>query len=230
MIACIASLPRSGSHFLASGILRHPGVAESWSEVLTAHGRSVGSSVDITDGADAVKEAVAERSSEEAVYTWMAKPEEIREYGLYGWEGMTSNPVVYLERRNKLEQAVSARKAEKAGVWRVGYHSESERDVKVDVSVSLGDIRRLEVRDMQLRLAILRSCDTVIHVTYEDLRRSFAEEVRGVWDALGLDPSAGDPAPGTERQRTRPLRDAVTNYDELKEECHGTRYERFFPE
>ena len=217
MLYTVFSLPRAGSHFLQGGLLTHPQVKDE-DEAFA------GSGEELQDR----KTNLEAKQSSDAWHGLLVKPHHMQRASTRAWLSAHSAKTVLLERGNKLKQAVSLKKARQTGVWRVGYHSVDGNEQKTTVRVTKADIADLDRQTRALRRIVLTEMPDPLLVRYEDLCSNYHENVQSVLNHLQLNSEGVDVQTKTEKQQTRSPRQNISNYNELKTECRGTKFERWF--
>mgnify|MGYP006420573235 CR=1 FL=1 len=213
MLYAVFSLPRAGSHFLQGGLLSHPRVRDE-DEALESFGEA--------------KKADLESKSKDKFWHGILVKHHHLENDVLPWLLENVDKTVLLERKNKLRQAVSLNKAHKTGVWRVGYYTKEEKtDVKVSVQVSKSEVKALDERTRRLHSLVFAKMKDPIMVYYEDLCKDYQNQIQKVLRHLGLGCDVNIEAQ-TERQQTRALSQNISNYHELRRQCLGTKYEKWF--
>jgi len=140
--------------------------------------------------------------------------------------------VIHLKRRNILNALVSSRVAYQTGIYGVRSKREAET-YKKDLPTVCFTPEELE-RDFNQTLqwerdgAALFSDKPMLAVEYEAMTANLHSEFRRITDFLGVSPRA--PRTDFKKQRTRSLRESVSNYDELKMHFKGTQWKDLFVE
>jgi LPS sulfotransferase NodH len=197
----IFTSPRSGSKFLRSSLNNHPNVF--------IENEFFRKDVPKTQGYLSV----------EKLFYNNIIDDKIREYDRVGfvWCGHFDSDIrqeevkrlIILERKNKLEQFVSYKIAEKKGVWK---GVESTEKITVDLDEYREFLNKVELTYRYMRKSRKGSYH---NVWYEGLRDNFRETVESIYDYLEINkevPKEGD----TIRQEKRPLRDIILNYNDIK--------------
>lgn len=140
--------------------------------------------------------------------------------------------VIHLRRRNILHALVSSRLAYQTGIY--GVRSDREAAEYRDALPVLRFTPEELERDFQQtrnweREGIARFDGRPrLDVSYEDMTADLPGQFARITDFLGVPPKP--PHTDFKKQRTRPLRDTVENYDTLKTHFQGTEWTAFFDE
>lgn len=135
--------------------------------------------------------------------------------------------LIHLKRRNILEAHLSLVRATASGKWltRSG-DAAREPPVHLDVEQCLAVFEETRAHEM--------ACDRYFEdhektdVFYEDLRDSYTAAIDRIQAFLGV---RSEPIrPRTQRQRTRPLAESITNFRELQRRFRDTPWEAFLHE
>lgn len=140
------------------------------------------------------------------------------------WEYLKSSDVsvIVLERRNLLAQQTSLAMAFKTDRWG-GRQYEANNDAKVRLEAGsiISKFNQIE-REMSHKTAIFSKHNT-LRISYENLFED--NTIYAIEDFLGV--SRLKLYSTLVRQETRPLSEAIENYDEVCSALSGTKYERF---
>lgn len=206
----LASTPRSGSNMLARA-LWHTGVA-GFAEDYFADAHVLdyferwGFAADDPDGlpADYVRRLMRFRTSPNGVFGVRVHAGHLASLEADLHELMRSPRYVWIQRRDRLRQAVSYTMAEQTGVWILdGTYLPAGRPASRP---------RYDRDEIRRHLAMLDRDDRIWSdyfarrgiqphvVVYEELLADYEETVRTCLAFLGVDPPARIPAPGIERQ------------------------------
>ena len=142
------------------------------------------------------------------------------------WDDLRARGVslIYLQRRNMLRWYVSMFLAAETGVWIASVPPQSAPPpVQVDPAYCRKRILldRLEQRQAKRFFAGHRTLD----LWYEDLIYDFDQQMEKVQHFLGVAPHRLRPS--CVKQQTRPLAQAIANYEQLKAVWSGTRWEAY---
>lgn len=135
--------------------------------------------------------------------------------------------VIHIKRRNILKTHLSRKRAEITDSW-VNTTGAPEKPVSVtlDYEECLADFERTraweEAADAQFANHLL------LQLAYEDLAHDYEGEMRRVFDFLDVAYEAVRPS--IHKQSRQTLAEAITNYDELKQQFAGTPWAEFFNE
>ncbi len=156
----------------------------------------------------------------------------------------TELAIISLKRRDLLAMALSYIMAEKTGVWQVatdscktkvvdprrdhwcavGYKAHTQQSVRIKPAWLTSYFREVESQysnwDSMLAAHPLLTC------WYEELCSHPDDQLRAVQEFLAL--PVEPICPATIRQETRPLREAIENYEELKQRFATTEWARYF--
>jgi hypothetical protein len=135
--------------------------------------------------------------------------------------------VIHLTRDNLLRRFLSKQVALNTEVWAdtTGKSPStlkltlSSKDLFLDIKATLANAKRIK---------LVFSALPLLEVSYEDLCADFSREFDRVCEFLNA--SHENIAPKTFKQETRPMREAIANYDRLKLLFSPTKYRRFFVE
>jgi len=132
--------------------------------------------------------------------------------------------VFHLARRNLLRAYLSSVVMERTGV--TGIMSPAERRAP-RVALDPGDCIRYFEHTVRQRSAYqqLFAATRLVPVVYEDLTDDFRAETTRLLAILGVEPAALTAK--TVLQEVRPLREAITNYDDLRAALAGTPWAEF---
>jgi LPS sulfotransferase NodH len=137
-----------------------------------------------------------------------------------------SEAVVWISRRNKFAAALSLYNARLTGVWNVSTSSAVPDQAAVRLEPSFCEETMTTLAAHDVRIAGLLADRSYLALDYEDVVAAPDEQFGLVQQFLGLD--RRETAAPSRRQQTRPLREAVANFDELAERFAGTQWEEFF--
>ena len=133
--------------------------------------------------------------------------------------------VIHLRRRNMLAQYYSLRLAHETNSWTKAAMPKGD-----PVSMSLDPQACKDhfgwVRALEEECAAFFVRNDVHDIWYEDLVSDQARTIAGIQDFLGLPRHFAKPT--IVRQRTTPLRAAIANYDDLREQLTDTPWAVFF--
>lgn len=140
--------------------------------------------------------------------------------------------VIHLRRRNLLHALVSSRLAYETGIYGVRSDKEATQYHDAMPSVSFTP-DELEIGFQQTRSwerdGIARFDDRpVLDITYEEMTEDFPGQFSRITSFLGVPNHR--PYTDFKKQRTRPVRETLMNYDILKEYFQGSQWEAFFDE
>jgi LPS sulfotransferase NodH len=144
------------------------------------------------------------------------------------WDYLRENTdisILHIKRKNILEQYLSLRLAHQTNVWSSAFPlSHQPEPIKLDVHACrqhFSWVRRLE-----------QDCETHFKshnfrtVYYETLAADQNREMESIQKFLGLKPE--QLGASMARQRTRPVSEAISNYDELRAAFAQTEWSAFF--
>jgi LPS sulfotransferase NodH len=133
--------------------------------------------------------------------------------------------VIHLKRRNVLRTHLSQVVARRTGLW---LRRSSGRQAHAPVKLSVEECRRVfsQTRAQEEEMDSFFRQQPRLEVTYEALVSDRQRQTRRLFDFLSV-PSV-DVAPTTRKQAYLDLRDAIANYDELRESFAGTPWSGFF--
>jgi hypothetical protein len=135
--------------------------------------------------------------------------------------------VIHVVRNNLLRRFISNQVALRTNLW-----ADTRGNSPSTVKVTLGaadlflDIRRTLARAETTRRVFGQL--PFLEISYEDLCIDFSGQLARICKFLGASPESL--APKTFKQDNRPMREAVTNYDQMKLLFSLTKYRRFFEE
>jgi LPS sulfotransferase NodH len=133
--------------------------------------------------------------------------------------------VIHMTRRNILETHLSRKRAEITDSWvNTSGRLEETPAIVLEYEECLAEFER--TRALEQKYDGLFSDHPKLLLTYEDLARDYASEIRRVFGFLDLPEEAV--RPGIFKQNHRPLREAISNYSELKRKFSGSPWESFF--
>ena len=136
--------------------------------------------------------------------------------------------VILLERRNLLKRLVSGMIADRTKIWFLdrSERSASAQRVTIDIRSMFEDFE--ETR----RRCRLNAEEFAGHgqltVYYEDVCEDFSGQMNRIFEFLGVRPE--ELIPQTARQETRPLKEIITNYEEVAEALRQSGYGEFLEE
>lgn len=142
---------------------------------------------------------------------------------LWDWlAGEKDIAVISLHRTDLLSYFLSLEVARRAGKWLLdpGATRPSEA-ISIDAERAEEAFERRVRYRTQIRERFAHH--PFMELTYEDLTRDTGAALTRVQSFLGVEPLAL--APATLKQEIRPLREAISNYDELARRWRGTRWE-----
>ncbi len=133
--------------------------------------------------------------------------------------------VIHIKRRNVLKTHLSRKRAEITDSW-VNTTGAPEKPVSVtlDYAECLADFIRTRAWEEEADTQFAQH--SVLQLAYEDLARDYEGEMRRVQAFLGVDYEVVRPS--IHKQSRQTLAEAITNYDELKQQFAGTLWAEFF--
>jgi len=135
--------------------------------------------------------------------------------------------VLHIKRRNMLRTHLSRKRAELTDSWtNVDGSREKEPTVTLAYADCLADFERTSVWEGDFDAFF--AAHPKLEVIYEDLDAAPSEQLDRIQEFLSL--RKRPLHPGTHKQSSLPLSQAIANYAELKEQFHGTPWESFFDE
>jgi LPS sulfotransferase NodH len=144
------------------------------------------------------------------------------------WDYLRDDPelaIFHIKRLNILEQYLSLRVAHATNVWSASTApAGSAEPVRLDPEACRRHFE--EVRAQEEACDAFFGPERIETVTYEDLVANRDAVMARMTARLGLAPEPV--AAGTVRQRTRPLSQAIANYDQLAAHFANSAWERFF--
>ncbi|OHV42881.1 hypothetical protein BBK14_31585 [Parafrankia soli] len=144
-------------------------------------------------------------------------------------EAWPSLKVIALKRRNLLESFRSLIQARESGRWLApSAHGPTPVPPRVKLSPADCESYFRSAEEFYGRIFASFSPEKIHEVYYEDLRDSPGECLAEIWDFLRVSPHPLSDCHLLQRQETRPLSEAVLNYDELRGHFQGTPYQAFF--
>jgi LPS sulfotransferase NodH len=147
-----------------------------------------------------------------------------------GWDYLKAHTeirVIHIKRRNMLSTHLSRRRAELTDRWtNVNGMREEEKAVTLSYDDCLADFERTSAWETQYDAFF--AAHPKIEVIYEDLSDDPAGQIERVQEFLSI--PKHQLKPGTHKQSSLPLSQAIANYSELKERFLRTRWEAFFDE
>jgi LPS sulfotransferase NodH len=140
-------------------------------------------------------------------------------------EQMTSLRVIHIKRRNILETHLSRKRAEVTDSWvNTGGKTEKPIAVTLDYADCLADFER--TRGYEEEFDGRFAHHPKIEVIYENLAQDYNAEMTRVQEFLGVPYAPVQPAIFKQSRQT--LREAITNYDDLKRQFQLTPWADFF--
>lgn len=138
--------------------------------------------------------------------------------------------VIHLIRKNSLQAFLSLQLAKKNDVW---YLKQSDRKTNYDPGTITIDPDALlnahnQALENQQKFDDLFRDHAIQHLYYEDLANNQLETVHKATEFLNL--PLHKPHTDEKKAVTKPIRDVIKNYDELKTHFSGTELESFFDE
>jgi LPS sulfotransferase NodH len=144
------------------------------------------------------------------------------------WEYLRDDPalaIIHIKRLNVLEQYLSLRVAHETNIWSSSTpQSEEPAPIRLDPDLCRRHFE--EVRAQEAECDAFFSRSRIQSLTYEDLVADRAAAMQRVAGHLGVPLERGEAR--TARQRTRPISDAIANFEELRDAFAGTEWEGFF--
>ena len=133
--------------------------------------------------------------------------------------------VLHIKRRNILEQYLSLRRAHLTDVWS---SAQPDHQPASPLHLDVEACRRHfgEVRAFETECDAVFSRHSMLPVFYEDLAACKEAEMLRIQRFLGLDEAPLDTR--IKRQRTEPIAQAISNYEELRQAFAGTEWAAFF--
>ena len=214
----VFAMPRTGSHFLQTGIDQHPDVEGRLELLNPVHDYKV-------DGQN-IREAENPESHVRHLAQYAGSTD--KEFGfithiqasmyrpmIMRALNQSLDVVIRLTRDNILRRIVSLRKAQATQQWRV-WEDRDESQESATFEIRERDFAAaLNIQDYHSRIHDGISDPVYVEVVYEELTTDYQGTLNRVWEALGL-----EPVPVEEKlvkQTPEPIEDLVENYDEFVE-------------
>ncbi len=141
--------------------------------------------------------------------------------------GQEDLKIIHLKRNNTLRLIVSETKAFKTNRW-TNTTAEQEETFTLALTYHQCLHRFLQEQAHKDQFDIFFNGHCKMDVIYEDLDRDYETEMKPIQAFLGVSYEAVKPL--TYKQSNQPLREVISNYDELKKRFKGTRWAGFFEE
>ncbi len=133
--------------------------------------------------------------------------------------------IIHLQRNNTLKELLSLRKAFKTNQWT---NTNGVKEEAFSITLDYEDCLREFIHSQQIKSQynIFFQDHPIINVVYENLSDDYETELKKVQDFLEVDNKPVKPL--TYKQSRQPLKEAISNYFELKQKFQGTSWEPFF--
>jgi LPS sulfotransferase NodH len=133
--------------------------------------------------------------------------------------------IIHIQRNNTLKELLSLRKAFKTNTWT---NTDGIEEETISITLDYEDCLREFTYSQQIKAkynAFFQD-HPLLNVFYDNLSNNYETEIKKVQDFLGV---AYEPVkPLTYKQAQQSLKEAISNYFELKEKFAGTHWEGFF--
>ncbi|MFC1574686.1 sulfotransferase [Gemmatimonadota bacterium] len=236
----VVSQQRAGSHMMMNMLSSHPSVHCN-SDLLTKEVRAHGAEWAFAEGF-----RLPPRYPERSPLPKTKQPEsvgfliKIKQDLHQQIHELKDLKVILLHRKNRLATLLSKK---------VSYQLGTYADPKRRVSLEEAALRRAKMPPLRIETEeaesffeewsakteeVIRCLEGTdwLQVIYEEVRRDPEKTMRVVYRHLGVPfhPIQSRPGWGAEKLDPRPIREAIENYEELKEKFLGSRWEEFFIE
>lgn len=135
--------------------------------------------------------------------------------------------IIHLKRENKLDQLLSLKNAFKTDKWaRTNYTPYHYAPMRLSVEECNYHFAKME--EKEIHFDNLFSKHRMLNITYEELFLNRESVLQNVMDFLGLRPQKLETH--FSRQKYQSNSDLIENFDQLKKEYEGTRWEQYFLE
>ncbi|ACK72622.1 sulfotransferase, putative [Gloeothece citriformis PCC 7424] len=133
--------------------------------------------------------------------------------------------IIHLQRDNTLRELLSLRKAFKTNKWtNTDGMEEQEFSIKLEYEDCLQEFTHSQ--EIKAKYNKFFQDHQVINMIYENLSNDYETELKKLQDFLEVDYKPVKPL--TYKQSKQPLKEAISNYYELKQKFQGTPWEAFF--
>lgn len=214
----IVGTARTGSNFLSSGLKTSPSI-RMYHEIFADHNRQIGKDFEKVLATVFQPES---RSTEvvgfKVFYNHLTDEE---------WQKLLSHrelKAIHLTRRNRIKTVISLEIAFKTGRWTKSRSSGGSEDKRLTLDPAKL-LKRLEQIEDGESLTRARFSDRpLLEVVYEELVRSPREVFAVIGSYLGVSDIDPDKI-RLKRQNPEPLKQLITNYEEVKAVLSNTRFE-----
>ncbi|MGL5836805.1 MAG: Stf0 family sulfotransferase [Waterburya sp.] len=135
--------------------------------------------------------------------------------------------VIHLKRRNILANYVSWQIAKKTDVWILLKHQKNPKPtLEIDYEDCLKYFQKTKALEKEHENFFSNHSKQIHTLYYEDLVTNTEKEIQEIQQFLGVE--SLPLTPYTQKQEQRPLKEIITNYDELKEKFKDTPWQSFF--
>jgi len=135
--------------------------------------------------------------------------------------------VLHIKRRNLLEVHLSRKRAMLSAEWvNTGGSTVKVEAISLDYNECLADFE--QTRTWEQEADSFFSQQAILELFYEDLAADTEHEMGRIQEFLGVNDESVKPQ--TNKQRKRPLAEAIANFQELKSQFAGSPWESFFDE
>jgi len=147
------------------------------------------------------------------------------------WQHLLSNKdiaVIHIKRANILKTHLSFKKAQMTDHWLQGGRMSVKEGQAIALDFEECQAAFEQTRRWEEEYDELFAEHRKLDLLYEDLTADLAKQSKRIQDFLGVD--SLDLKPLTRKQAKMSLSQAISNYEELREEFRGTPWESFFVE
>lgn len=135
--------------------------------------------------------------------------------------------VIHLKRRNILANYISWQIAKKTDVWILLKHQNNHKPkLEIDYEDCLNYFQKTKALEKEHESFFDKHSRQIHTLYYEDLVANTEKEIQGIQQFLGVE--SLPLIHYTRKQEQRPLKEIITNYDELKEKFADTPWQTFF--
>jgi LPS sulfotransferase NodH len=135
--------------------------------------------------------------------------------------------IIHIKRRNILRTCLSRERAARNGRW-VAKAPSAAKQRPIELSIEHCEQEFIRTRRWERTFDCYFEAQPVYELIYEDLARDFTTQMTRIAAFLDLQPKHLEPQ--TYQQASLPLRDAISNFDELQDRFRATEWSEFFVE
>ncbi len=144
------------------------------------------------------------------------------------WDAIPANTkIIRLNRRNELARLISECRARISDEWQRS-HKKLNGEDDLPFHLDFDDMMKWHIVHevaQEAQQEYVKRFHHVLHVWYEDLLTHWNSQLAGVFKFLGVQNMFVQP---TTTRMGLPLKQMISNYDEIQERCRGTNMEQYF--